>query len=134
MCQVTAREAFDRVYASVCEQRGWTCSAGQVEVKLASGRHQIVQLDFFEHDGVERVRLHTAIGSTRRIRADRLVHALELNFRLPHGSFAVKDDLLVLVDTLHVDDAAEAEVDAAIAYLAETADHYEQAMFGPDAY
>ena len=131
---MSPRTDFDQIYASVCEQRSWTASAGQVEVKLEGGRQQIVHLDFFEYREEQLVRLYSIIGSTKKIRPDRLAYALELNFGLPHGSFAVRDDLLVLVDTMLLADVDVSELDACIAYLSEMADHYEQSMFGPDSY
>jgi len=128
------RENFDSICASVCERRGWMRNADQVEVKLDSGRHQIVHLDYFEHRGIPLVRLHSIIGSTKKILRDRLGYALELNFGLPHGSFAVKDDLLVLVNTLLLADTGVTELDACIDYLADTGDYYERSMFGADSH
>ena len=129
---LSPRENFDSIRAIVCERRGWTCSADQVEVKLDGGRQQIVHLDYFEHQGVPLVRLHSIIGSTKKILRDRLGYALELNFGLPHGSFAIKGDLLVLVDTLLLAETDVAELDACIDYLADTGDYYERSMFGAD--
>ena len=106
----------------------------QVEVKLESGRRQVVQLQFFEYEGREMVRLHTVIGSTERIRPTRLQFALELNYALPHGAMAVKDEQLVMVDTLILADADPGELEASLEYLATTADQYEASMFGPDVH
>lgn len=131
---MSAREEFDRVYAQVCSSREWIGQRDQVEVKLESGRRQVIHLQFFEHGGRAMVRLHTVIGSTKRIRPTRLHFALELNYGLPHGSMAVKDDELVMVDTLILEDADPGEVEAALEYLASTADHYEASMFGHDAH
>ena len=83
----------------------------QVEVKLESGRRQVVQLQFFEYEGREMVRLYTVIGSTERIRPTRLQFALELNYALPHGAMAVKDEQLVMVDTLILADADPGELE-----------------------
>jgi hypothetical protein len=131
---VSAREQFERVYAEVCEAEGWVFSAGQVDVKLEGGRHQVLTLDYFAHESAEMVRFHTTIGSTTRIRSERLTAALNINFSLPHGSLAVKDEMLLMVDTLMLADADPGEVRATLSYLAETADYYERTMFGPDAY
>jgi len=65
---------------------------------------------------------------------DRLATALNINFGLPHGCLAVKDDMLVMVDTQILADADAGEVLAAVGYLAETADYYERTMFGPDSH
>ena len=127
-------EDFSRMCSAVCEKHGWKLGDGQREIELDIGtaRRQRVKVDFFEFEGRELVRLHSAIGSTRRIRAEQLVHALRLNFNLPHGSLAVRDDELVLVETLGVEGVEPAEIEAAVRFLAETADHYEQTLFGRD--
>ncbi len=131
---MSAREAFDRIYIEICRAREWIGQRDQVEVKLASGRRQVVHLQFFENEGREMVRLHTVIGSTERIRPTRLHFALELNYGLPHGAMAVKNEQLIMVDTLILADADPGELEAALAYLATTADYYEASMFGPDAH
>ena len=129
---MSAREKFDRVYAEVCAARQWLSESGQVEIKLESGRSQRVQLQFFEYEGRAMVRFRTVIGSTERIRPTRLHFALEMNYQLPHGRLAVKNDELVMVDTLILEDADPGEIEAILNYLAVTADHYEATMFGPD--
>jgi len=131
---VSAREHFERVYREVCEQEGWVLSASQVDVKFDDGRHQIVHLDYFEHNGRECARFHSVIGDRTKIRQDKICFALEINFDLPHACFAVKGDLFVMVDTLLLADADPDEVRILVRYLAETADYYERSMFGPDAY
>jgi hypothetical protein len=131
---VSARENFDRVYGEICNDEGWIFGASQVDVKFADGRHQIVHLDFFEHNDDALVRFHSVIGNTRKIRQDRLHFALEVNFGLPLGCFAVHGDMFVMVDTMLLANADPAEVRAMIRYLAETSDYYERTMFGPDAY
>ncbi len=131
---MSARENFDRLFVEVCASREWICQRGQVEVKLESGRRQVVQLEYFEYAGRSMVRFHTVIGSTERIRAGRLQFALEINFSLPHGSMAVEADQLVMVDTLILADADPGEIEASLEYLATTADHYEASIFGPDVH
>ena len=62
----------------------------------------------------------------------RLTIALRINAELAHGAFAVKNDHLVMVETLVLEDADPGETEAAIRYLAETADYYEKAIFQTD--
>jgi hypothetical protein len=62
------------------------------------------------------------------------VAALRINARLAHGALAVRDDALVMIDTLMLEDADAAEIEASIGYLAETADYYEKVLFGTDEY
>ncbi len=129
---MSEHEQFSRIYAEVCERRGWVSSPGQADVKLEGGRHQIVRLEFFEHEGQQLCRLASTIGSTRRIRSDKLADALRMNYRLPHGALAVHDDQLMMVDTLMLADADLGEVESSILFLAQMADQLEATMFGPD--
>lgn len=124
------RQRFEAVLGTVCDQRSWILTGQQIEVKLESGRRQIVLLDFFEFEETELVRLYTVIGAADRIEPPRL--ALRLNFDLPHGALAVKGDDLVMTDTLVVADADPGEVGPAIAFLAKTGDRFEETLFGPD--
>ena len=58
------------------------------------------------------VRFATTIGSTARIEPLRLNNALRLNYGLPHGSLALKDDHLVMVQTLRLRDATPEAISA----------------------
>ena len=78
------------------------------------------------------VKLHTVIGSTARIRPERLIFALELNFRLPHGCLAVNKENLVMVDTLILEEVDSVELESAVDFLAKTGDKYEAALFARD--
>ncbi|MFP8874393.1 MAG: hypothetical protein VCB42_07670 [Myxococcota bacterium] len=129
---MSPKEKFDGICGRLCERRGWTLGANAVEVPLEQGRQQSVQFDFFTHDGHEMVRLHTTIGSTRRIRPDRLIFALELNFGLPHGCLAVRNDNLVMADTLILEEVDSLQLESSLGYLAKTGDHYEATLFGRD--
>lgn len=131
---MSVREKFNRLFVEVCASREWICQSDQVEVKLESGRRQVVHLVYFEHEGRPMVRFHTVIGSTERIRAGRLQYALEINFSLPHGAMAVQSDELVMVDTLILADADPGEIEGSLEYMAATADHYEASIFGPDVH
>ncbi len=126
------REDFNSTLQGICADRSWSFEPGCVEIQFADKRRQRVAFEFFSFEGRELVRIHSVIGSTRKIDSDRLNTALGLNFRLPHGALAIYKDDLVMVDTLMVQEAGPAEITAAIAYLAETADQYEKTMFGPD--
>lgn len=129
-----AREQFEKRTGEICERHEWKWDGARVELHLDGGRRQQVELDYFVYADHEMVRLYSTIGPTRRIAAQKLVFALEMNWKMPHGGVAVHDDMLVLVDTLMVGDATPSEIEATVTYLAETADQYEESMFGPDAY
>ena len=127
-------ESFDRVVDAVCKERGWSRDKQRIEVPLEGGRHQDVMLENFEFEDEALVRVYTWIGPTEDIEPLRLNTALRLNFGLPHGSLALKNDRLAMVDTLLVEDPDPAEIEASIGYLAETADHFERTIFGGDEF
>ena len=125
---------FGQICRRVCEQQGWELLPSGVHVKFRDGRHQVVSLEFFESEREELVRLYTMIGEIDGMDVRRLVAALRINARLAHGALAVRDDALVMIDTLMLEDADAAEIEASIGYLAETADYYEKVLFGTDEY
>lgn len=131
---MATQEMFGQICRRVCEQQGWELLPSGVHVKFRDGRHQIVSLEFFESEREELVRLYTMIGEIDGMDARRLVSALRINARLAHGALAVRDDALVMIDTLMLEDADAAEIEASIGYLAETADYYEKVLFGTDEY
>jgi hypothetical protein len=118
----------------VCEERGWELLLSGVRISWDDGRHQLVELEIFQDDEDELVRLHTTIGSIESLTPVRLTIALRINAELAHGAFAIKEDELIMVDTLLIDDAGDAELGTSIRYLAETADYYEKAIFETDEY
>ncbi|UCE85102.1 MAG: hypothetical protein JSU66_12195 [Deltaproteobacteria bacterium] len=131
---MATQEVFGQICRRVCQQQGWELLPSGVQITFADGRHQLVSLEFFESEREELVRLYTTIGAVDGMDARRLVAALRINARLAHGALAVRDDALVMIDTLMLEDADAAEIEASIAYLAETADYYEKVLFGTDEY
>ncbi|MEE3327838.1 MAG: YbjN domain-containing protein [Myxococcota bacterium] len=125
-------EGFEEICDQVCQERGWKRGAHQIDVPIAGNRNQTVYFNFFDFEERAMVRLHTVIGSTARIRPERLTFALELNFRLPHGSLAVEKENLVMVDTLVLDEADSVELESSVDFLARTGDQYEAALFAKD--
>ena len=79
-------------------------------------------------------RFHTRIGSTRQIRSERLVFALELNWQLPHGAMAVHAETLAIVETMALAGARREKIASVVLFLAEMADRYEKSFFGQDDY
>ena len=128
------REDFSRECQRICADRGWTFESGSALIPCSNERRQRVVFAFFSFEDQELVRLHTVIGSTNQIDSTRLNTALSLNFRLPHGALAIHKDDLVIVDTLTLRETGADAISTAFAYLAETADHYEETMFGPDVH
>jgi hypothetical protein len=126
------REAFGRACERVCEQQGWQLLPAGVKVGLAGGRHQVVSLEFFEFEQEQLVRLYSVIGEADELPPPRLALALQINARLAHGALAVKDGLLVILETLMLEEADPGEIEASVRYLAETADYYEKTLFGGD--
>lgn len=129
---MTTQDTFGSLCRRICEQQGWELKPDGVQVRFADGRHQVVSLEFFEHEEEELVRIFTTIGRTDSLTAERLSLALSINARLAHGALAVKNDALIMTDTLMLKDAGSAEIEASLAYLAKTADYYEKMLFGTD--
>jgi hypothetical protein len=129
---LATRDAFPEVCRRVCEEHGWELKPAGVYVPLAHGRHQVVSIEIFQHEQHERVRLFTTIGGAKDLTPVRLTIALRINYELAHGAFAVKDDNLMLIDTLMLAGIGAEELELSIRYLAETADYYEKAIFETD--
>jgi hypothetical protein len=129
---VATQTSFPDLCRNVCEEQGWDLQPSGVHVGLDGGRHQVVSLEIFEHEHDELVRFSSTIGEAGKLTPVRLTIALRINAELAHGAFAVKEDQLVMVDTLLLEDADPSEIEAAIRYLAQTADYYERVIFETD--
>ena len=129
---MSTREGFATVCRDVCRERGWELLPAGIRVDLPEGRSQLVELDFFEVQDRPLVRLSTRIGSESGLSDVRLSLALRLNAELAHGAFALRDGELVMLDTLVLEDTDPGELEATVGYLAETADRYEERLFGSD--
>ena len=129
---MSTRESFGQACERVSERQGWEVLPSGVRVELPGGRRQTVSLEFFEFESQELVRLHTVIGPADALPTERLALALQINARLAHGALAVRDGELIMANTLLLKDADAPEIEASIAYLAETADYYEKTLFGTD--
>ena len=103
-------------------------------VPLDDGRHQVVALETIRVTKTRNSCVSSStIGEAAKLTPVRLTIALRINAELAHGAFAVKDDHLMIVDTLMLDDAEfHGEVEASIRYLAQTADYYERVIFETD--
>jgi len=124
------RETFQRVLSEVCERNGWRVAGNQVEIALAGDRHRAVRLEFFDFEGRERARLYSELGNAEGIRPLRLTQALGITFGLPHGALALRNDDLVMVDTLPADAPDALELETSLRHLAEQADHFAQTLLG----
>jgi hypothetical protein len=131
---MTTQDHFAQILTRVCAERGWELTPLGVRVQFASGRQQVVEIGFFEFQQEELVRLHTTIGKVEELGTVRLTVALCINAELAHGALAIMEDDLVMTDTLMLNDADFGEIEASIKFLAETADDYEQQLFGTDQY
>jgi hypothetical protein len=129
---VVTQEAFPDICRRVCDERGWQLNPNGVHVPLEGDRHQVVALELFDYGEEELVRLSSTIGEAAKLTPVRLTIALRINSELAHGAFAVKDDHLIIVDTLMLEDTDPGEFEASIRYLAQTADYYERVIFETD--
>jgi hypothetical protein len=129
---VTSQESFGSLCQRVCDTRGWELQPTGVVVSWRDGRHQVVSLEVFEYRDQKRARLISEIGTAEDLGEDRLIMALSANAELVHGALAFRDGQLCMTDTIRLEEADEEQLEAAIAYLAETADFYERSIFGTD--
>jgi len=129
---MSTRESFGQACERVSERQGWELLPSGVRVDLPGGRRQVISLEFFEFESQELVRLYTVIGPADQLPTERLAMALQINARLAHGALAVLEGELIMANTLLLQDADAPEIEASIAYLAETADYYEKTLFGTD--
>ncbi|MGQ9589508.1 MAG: hypothetical protein ACUVYA_04345 [Planctomycetota bacterium] len=117
-----------------CAKNRWVCAGDRVEYPLPGGRKQLVFAEDFEHGSERMVRFYTCVGDESALTEIRLRAALSLNFKLPHGAFALHGGHLVIAETFLLREADQDEVEAAVRYLAETADRYERLVYGTDAH
>jgi hypothetical protein len=129
---LVAQEAFRDICQRVCEELGWGLNPSGVQISLDGGRRQFVALEFFDYEDEQLVRLLSTIGEAAKLTPVRLTIALRINAELAHGAFAVKDDHLMIVDTLMLEDTDPAEFEASVRYVAQTADYYERVIFETD--
>lgn len=127
------RQDFEQILLEIANRRTWTIADGQVEVSLKQGRRQTIEWECFEYGDDSRVRLFTQIGSVKRIPQERLISALEMSFGLPHAAMAIHADTWVLVETLSLAEVTPNTTESLLTFMAETADYYEETIFGPDA-
>lgn len=126
--------AFSDLCRQVCESLNWELLPTGIVVRWGDGRHQLVSLEFFEFEREGLVRLSTTIGKIAELNREQLMTALRSNAELAHGALAIQGNNLCMTDTLMVAVSGPAEIEAAIEYLARTADEYERTIYGTDEY
>ncbi len=131
---MATQEHFAQILERVCRDQAWQLLPTGVQVSWPNGRRQLIELNFFQFEREELVRLSSTIGDVDSMSAVRLTVALRINAELAHGCLAVHENDLIMTDTLMLRDADSAEIEASIGYLAETADYYERTIFETDQY
>ena len=114
-------------------RNGWAVEGDHVVVPLPSGRRQAVHTETIDDDGRTFLRLTAVVGEASRLGDVRLRAALTLNAELHTGAIAISGDSLVLTDSFPVSSVDVDTLDAAMRFLAATADQYEGILFGTDA-
>jgi hypothetical protein len=125
---------FREIVESIAKACKWTVSEDGddlvIEVPTGGERSQrVVITDDVDIADQPIVRYWSVIGPAKDIEFRR---CLEENAKLSYGAFALRGDLLVLMDTQLVSDADPMEVGASIGNLAAYADRYERDLFGVD--
>ena len=120
----------------ICKKESWPCEpAGDgwvVEIPQPEKRKQRVFATTFVDGTNAMVRFTSRIGDAGKIDGGRALAALELNFKMPHGSMATDRGLLVLTDTRPLRTTTPESSTQVIRYIAKQADTYERMIFGSD--
>ncbi len=116
----------------MCREQGWELLPGGVRVSLPGGRSQLVDMERYELEARERLRLLTRIGPFAELGVVRMEVALRKNADLERGAFAIREEALVMTETFALDEMGADEFEAAVRFLAEMADSYEKGIFATD--
>ena len=125
-------ESFARLSERVCREQLWKLLPNGVRVPLPGGRSQLVDMERYEIGGLERVRLWARIGTVEQLGASQMEVALRKNADLERGGFAIREEMLVMTETFALDEMRADEFEGAVRFLAETADGFEEAIYGTD--
>ncbi|MBW2229244.1 MAG: hypothetical protein JRG92_02515 [Deltaproteobacteria bacterium] len=131
---MTRDNQFAEYCRRVCEAQGWELLPTGINVRFGDGRHQLVSLELFELGREMLVRLSSGIGDVAALSREQLESALQHNAELAHGALAIRGAELCMTDTLMVEATGPAEIEAAVEYLANLADVYENTFFGTDVH
>jgi hypothetical protein len=133
---MTQTLSLNDLVASICKAASWpyeTAGDGWViEIPQPEGRKQKVFASTFMDGGNAMVRFTSRVGDAGKIDGNRAKMALELNFKMPHGSMATDRGLLVLTDTRPLRTTTPESSALVIRYIAKQADTYEKTMYGAD--
>jgi len=131
---MTLRELVD----AICKKEKWGKEADGkgflLTVPQDGGRTQRVHVFEFKDEGAPHVRFTSVVGAADGLDAARLKGALELNYRLPHGSLALDGHSLVMTVTRPLGTTTAATSAAAMRYIAKQADTYEKFIFKTDVH
>jgi hypothetical protein len=127
-------EGFAELCRRVCESQNWELLPTGILVRWEDGRHQLIEMEFFESGLEKLVRLSSTIGEVARLEREQLIVALESNANLTHGAFSIHSGQLCMMATLMTEACDPAELEAAIDYLARQSDEFERIIFGTDLY
>lgn len=117
---------------AICNTNGWSRTGSQVQVPIEGGRTQTVGVEQVREGDDEFIRLASVIGPSATLDLRRTTAALRLNANLRVGAFAIMGEQFAIVDTVSLADADQATLEHSMAFLAKTADRYEQVVYGTD--
>ena len=129
---------LNELVESVSKLKGWKTVSDQGVVSLAipqgGSRKQIVAVSQFKDDGQAMLRFTTRIGKTDRLDSQRMVSALKLNLRMPHGCLAVDGTQLVMTDTCPLGTSTPESTGEVLEHMARQADQYEELIYKTDVH
>jgi len=120
--------------SEVCQRQGWSHDGPDITLIFGDNRKQLVQTELYLFEGEEMIRLYTRVGPLNKLSETQLSALLGLNFSLAFGALASFGEALVMTETLLMRESVHNQLAYAVRFLAETADGYEQQIYGTDQY
>lgn len=133
---MTTTMSLNDLVARICRLENWSHEpAGDgfvIEVPQPDRRQQKVYATLAMSGTEALVRFTSKVGDAGKIDGDRAKTALQLNFKMPHGSMAIDREILVFTDTNPLRLTTPEASGQVVRYIAKQADVYERMLFGED--
>jgi hypothetical protein len=123
---------------SVSKLKGWKAvrekGIAGLAIPQAGNRKQVIAVSQFEDEGRAMLRFTSRIGETDDLEQSRLLSALKLNIRMPHGCLAVDGTHLVMTETRPLQTSSPETTGDTLEFMARQADQYERLIYKTDVH
>jgi hypothetical protein len=120
------------IVVDVCARKDWQCGDGTATLILPRGRHQVLSLQQFVHEGEDMLRITTVVGPVASLTDIQINAVLRINHSLAYGALAILGEDLVMTETVLVKTDCHEQLAYAMTFIAETADRYEREIYRTD--